>query len=117
MTISQNPNNQTTLPFLSGTPNPDLVGNPGFTGLTPYIYWNNQWYDLINQTFAHEGRMPPLVDDNRFDAQFGYAASGYYAGPYNATPATSATTTRRWSACGGSGIPGPPSTPRPRARG
>ena len=24
----------------------------------------------INQTFAHEGRMPPLVEDNRLDAQF-----------------------------------------------
>jgi len=71
LSISQNPNNQTTLPFLSGTPNPNLVGNPGFTGLTPYLYWNNQWYDLINQTFAHEGRMPPLVKDNRYDAQYG----------------------------------------------
>ena len=27
-------------------------------------------YDTLNQTFAHEGRMPPLVEDQRFDAQF-----------------------------------------------
>ena len=84
LSISQNPNNQTTLPFLSGTPNTNLVGNPGFTGLTPYLYWNNQWYDLINQTFAHEGRMPPLVEDNRYDAQYGYVGAGYYAAPNNA---------------------------------
>ena len=84
LSISQNPNYQTTLPFLSGTPNTNLVGNPGFTGLTPYLYWNNQWYDLINQTFAHEGRMPPLVEDNRYDAQYGYVGAGYYAAPNNA---------------------------------
>ena len=28
-------------------------------------------YDTYGQTFAHEGRMPPLVEDLRFDAQFG----------------------------------------------
>jgi len=72
---NQNPHNQTTLPFLTGTPNPTLVGNPGFTGLTPYIYWNNQLFDLINQTFAHEGRMPPLTADNRYDAQYGPAVN------------------------------------------
>ena len=27
-------------------------------------------FDYINQTFAHEGRMPPLPLDNRLDAQF-----------------------------------------------
>jgi hypothetical protein len=26
-------------------------------------------YSTINQTFAHEGRMPPLVEDNRLDYQ------------------------------------------------
>ena len=26
--------------------------------------------DYINQTFAHEGRMPPLFDDNRLDSQY-----------------------------------------------
>ena len=29
-----------------------------------------QIFDLIGQTFAHEGRMPPLVNDNRLDAQY-----------------------------------------------
>jgi type II secretory pathway pseudopilin PulG len=82
LNISQNPNNQTNLPFLSGTPNTNLVGNPGFTGLTPYLLWNNQWVDLINQTFAHEGRMPPLVEDNRYDAQFGAVPAGYYGTAY-----------------------------------
>ena len=81
-----------------------------------YPYWNNQSYDLINQTFAHEGRMPPLVEDNR-STPSSDVASGYYAAPNTPTRATSAMTTRRWSACGGSGIPGPPSTARPRARG
>lgn len=33
-------------------------------------------------TFAHEGRMPPLTADNRFDAQFGAAMYPGYAG-YN----------------------------------
>ena len=27
-------------------------------------------YSTINQTFAHEGRMPPLIEDNRLDAQY-----------------------------------------------
>ena len=26
--------------------------------------------DYINQTFAHEGRVPPLFLDNRLDSQF-----------------------------------------------
>ena len=82
LNISQNPNNQTNLPFLNGTPNTNLIGNPGFTDLTPYLLWNNQWVDLINQTFAHEGRMPPLVEDNRYDAQFGAVPAGYYGTAY-----------------------------------
>src|SRR5208337_2848952 len=28
--------------------------------------------------------VPPLVDDNIFDAQFGYVGAGYYAAPNNA---------------------------------
>jgi hypothetical protein len=31
---------------------------------------NNQFFDLLGQTFAHEGRMPPLHADNRLDAQY-----------------------------------------------
>src|SRR5208282_2130535 len=56
LSATQNPNNLTVLPFLSGTPNSNLVGKSGFTGTVPYLFWNNQWYDLINTTFAHEGR-------------------------------------------------------------
>jgi len=49
-----------------------------------YAYINNAKFNLLNQTFAHEGRVPPLVDDNIFDAQFGYVGAGYYAAPNNA---------------------------------
>jgi len=35
--------------------------------------WGGVIYDTYGQTFAHEGRMPPLVEDYRFDAQFGAA--------------------------------------------
>jgi hypothetical protein len=51
-----------------------LTGTIGFLNQTPLgITWNGQVYDTFNQTFAHEGRMPPMVEDNRFDAQFGAA--------------------------------------------
>jgi hypothetical protein len=79
LNIAQNPNPQTILPFLNGTPNPSLLANPGFNTPIPFIFpslwWNNLGWDLINQTFAHEGRIPPLVADNRYDAQFGPAVS------------------------------------------
>jgi hypothetical protein len=41
---------------------------------------NGTLFDLLNQTFAHEGRMPPLPNDNRYDAQFGRVPPGTYAG-------------------------------------
>jgi len=37
-------------------------------------------YSTINQTFAHEGRMPPLVEDLRFDAQYGAGTYSFPAG-------------------------------------
>ncbi len=92
LSTTQNPKNQTNLPFLNGTPNPNLLGNPGFTpnpslpGFTPYLLWNNQLFDLINQTFAHEGRIPPLVEDNRYDAQFGPVFLNTYLGAPNYPP-------------------------------
>lgn len=46
-----------TPPFLSATPNTST-------------WTSGTWYTL-SQTFAHEGRMPPLDTDNRVDAQFG----------------------------------------------
>ncbi len=56
---------------------PCLAGNydplNGYT-TTAYAYVNNGKYDLLNQTFAHEGRMPPLYNDYRLDAQYGAAA-------------------------------------------
>ncbi len=78
----------TTPPFIYGTPNLNLVtnNNPGFTptpgvpGFTPYLFWNNQFVDLINQTYAHEGRMPPLIEDNRYDFQFGPVLLNTYLG-------------------------------------
>jgi hypothetical protein len=32
--------------------------------------WGGVTYDTYGQTFAHEGRMPPLVEDRRLDAQY-----------------------------------------------
>ena len=46
-----------------------------------YAYINNAKYNMLTQTFAHEGRVPPLVEDNIFDAQYG---AGSYPG-YNYT--------------------------------
>jgi len=61
------------LPYLAG--NYDPVN--GYFA-TAYAYVNNGKYDLLNQTFAHEGRMPPLYNDNRFDAQYGAVLPNYY---------------------------------------
>jgi hypothetical protein len=46
------------LPYLAG--NYDPVN--GYFA-PAYAYVNNGKYDLLNQTFAHEGRMPPLYND------------------------------------------------------
>ena len=35
-----------------------------------FIFANGQTWNLLNQTFAHEGRMPPLILDNVLDAQY-----------------------------------------------
>ena len=59
------------IPYLAG--NYDPVNGYGTT--SPAAYINNTMYDLLNQTFAHEGRIPPRVNDNRLDAQYGLAAS------------------------------------------
>jgi hypothetical protein len=40
---------------------------------------NRGTFDLLGQTFAHEGRMPPLTNDFRFDAQFGAVPANTYA--------------------------------------
>jgi hypothetical protein len=54
----------TGVPFLAG--NPDLSGNNVYPPLAPI---NGSSWDYINRTFAHEGRMPPMVEDNRIDPQ------------------------------------------------
>ncbi len=64
------------IPYLAG--NYDPVNGYGTT--SPAAYINNTKYDLLNQTFAHEGRIPPRVEDNRLDAQYGLAASYLPAG-------------------------------------
>ncbi len=41
----------------------------------PPVLPGGSGYDPVAQTLAHEGRMPPITNDNRFDAQFGVAAN------------------------------------------
>jgi prepilin-type N-terminal cleavage/methylation domain-containing protein len=62
---------QQQIPYLAG--NLDFVS--GNYQTPAYANINFGLYDLVNQTFAHEGRMPPLVSDVRFDAQYGAAVS------------------------------------------
>ena len=53
-----------------------LTGTAGLPYLnqTPLTTtWGGVTYDTYGQTFAHEGRMPPLVEDQRADYQFGAA--------------------------------------------
>lgn len=64
------------IPFLGG--NPDYSGNNHYP---PLVQINGQWCsDYIGLTFAHEGRMPPLTTDQRYDAHYG---PGSYSGNNN----------------------------------
>ena len=65
-------------PALAGTP-PVTIWPP----VNPAVNPLGQYYNTLTQTFAHEGRMPPLVEDNVFDAQYGAVPAGYYAAPNN----------------------------------
>jgi prepilin-type N-terminal cleavage/methylation domain-containing protein len=65
-------------PFLGG--NADYTGNNHYP---PLVLIQGQWWDYIHKTFAHEGRMPPLTTDLRFDAQFGPVPTGTYPAPGN----------------------------------
>jgi hypothetical protein len=52
-----------------------LFGNADYSGATPNHYpplvgIQGSPHDYINFTFAHEGRIPPLIEDNRLDAQY-----------------------------------------------
>ena len=68
-----------------GPVTPYLAGNydayQGNYVAPAYAYINNAKFNLLTQTFAHEGRVPPLVEDIIFDAQYG---AGSYPG-YNYT--------------------------------
>jgi len=69
----------------TGTQAPFLGGNSDYTGnnvYPPRVQIQGQWWDYVNYTFAHEGRMPPLTTDQRYDAQYG---PGTYALPLNNT--------------------------------
>jgi len=54
------------IPYLQG----NLDAQTKNYNLPAYGLVNNVKVDLINQTFAHEGRMPPLQNDNRLDASY-----------------------------------------------
>jgi hypothetical protein len=69
------------LPYLYGSSN--AFNASGAYGPNAYALVNGSAYSLIDQTFAHEGRMPPLIDDYRFDARYGastYTGYGTYTG-------------------------------------
>jgi len=70
----------------TGLAHPYLAGSwdvsTGGYNAPAYAYVNGGVFDLLAQTFAHEGRMPPLIADFRFDAQFGQVLN-YYAGAPN----------------------------------
>ena len=51
--------------------------------ITGVRFINNGRYNLLNQTFAHEGRIPPMVTDNRLDASY---PNPYYTSPTLYTP-------------------------------
>jgi hypothetical protein len=62
-------------------PAPALTSTPAVLVWPPVNPQNNPnlnvgFYSTLGQTFAHEGRMPPLTTDQRVDAQFG-AATNY----------------------------------------
>jgi hypothetical protein len=63
---------------LTLTAPPYLAQTPNVNGIPVPLIWppltTGAGYDTIGQTFAHEGRMPPITNDLRFDAQFGIAS-------------------------------------------
>jgi hypothetical protein len=54
------------IPFLGSNADYSPSGNH----FPPLVPIQGQYWDYINKTFAHEGRMPPLTTDQRFDAQY-----------------------------------------------
>ena len=110
------PTTTTTTPYWRATTTP--VEWPRRPGRMPMS--TDARSTLLNQTFAHEGRMPPLIERSPVRRPVRRARRRYSANsfpPANDTyTATSATTNRGSSASGGSGTPGPPITARRRAR-
>jgi hypothetical protein len=76
--------NPTTAPTPYFPQAPYLVGNfDEFTQSYAAPAWklvNGTVVSLLGSTFAHEGRMPPLVQDNRFDSQWGAATYPFPVG-------------------------------------
>jgi len=69
----------------------DPKGSGTYLSATPaFTVTGTGTYDTVAQTYAHEGRMPPLVKDNRLDAQFPYIAGS----PYNIGDSTNLGTVR-----------------------
>lgn len=72
---------------------------PAYLAATPPIMtWGGRTVPSIEQTFAHEGRMPPLINDNRSDSQFGFSPyPGYvYSGNIGDDSATIPRLRRVW---------------------
>jgi hypothetical protein len=67
-----------------------LAQTPATLVWPPLIPPAGSLFSTINQTFAHEGRIPPLVEDLRFDAQWG-AATSYLPSNSNFLPANGGT--------------------------
>jgi hypothetical protein len=79
-------------PYPFPTHPPYLYGNFDFftngENAPAKLFTNGAYFDLLNQTMAHEGRIPPLVADNRLDAQHPnptYINVNNYSAQYPAT--------------------------------
>jgi prepilin-type N-terminal cleavage/methylation domain-containing protein len=77
------------LPYqnMQGFQNPNN-GPPGIAGTPPIVFWppvfpGGVGYNTINETLAHEGRMPPIVADNRLDWHY---PNPTYVNPTTFTP-------------------------------
>jgi len=74
--------------YLGITAPPALLGTPlalVWPPVNPQVEPTAQTFNTILQTFAHEGRMPPLPADQRFDAQYGAVPAGFYGTNTNYT--------------------------------
>ena len=85
--------NVTGAPFFGG--NPDYswtwTGNPAKSSAfyPPLVQINGTYVDYLNYSFAHEGRTPPLIEDNRLDAQYPNLNYIAFSQPFNIPLGTS----------------------------